>query len=248
MTRPRLSVCIITFNQVRFLEYVFANIEELADEIVVLDSFSTDGTAELAAAHPKVRFSQRPFVDYGSQKNALFELCEGDWILNVDQDELIGDQLRAAIPKLIDAPRVTHYKIPRYWLLSGPPWRYIETEKHAPDWCLRLFRNEPQFRYAADQVVHHHFPREARGRGKKTKAGHIFHFDFILKDRAERIAKHAAYMARDPANASTHQMEFYEEYDFRCRECREPLSVPGLDAPNWWREIGVGLNDMPPAG
>ncbi|MCB9896746.1 MAG: glycosyltransferase family 2 protein [Planctomycetes bacterium] len=242
MTRPSLSVCIITYNQVGFLPFVLANVEGLADEIVVLDSFSTDGTAELAAAHPKVRFSQRPFTDFGSQKNALFELAQGDWILNVDQDELLGDTLRAAVPRLVAAARVTHYKLPRYWVLSGPPWRYVDSEAHTPDWCLRLFRNQPQFRYASDQVVHHHFPREGRGTGKKWPDGHIFHFDFVLKDRAQRVAKYEEYMRRDPRSANTHRMELYEEHDFRCRACKEPLTVPGL-AEGWWRTARLASSD-----
>ncbi|MBM3984333.1 MAG: glycosyltransferase family 2 protein [Planctomycetes bacterium] len=235
MARPRLSVCLITYNLAWFLRHVLANVEDVADEIVVLDSFSTDGTAELLAAHPKVRLTQRPFRDYGSQKNALFEQARGDWILNLDQDELLGDGLRAALPHLVGSRRLTHYKLPRYWVLSGPPWRHVDSEAHYPDWCLRLFRNQPAFRFAPDQVVHHHFPRVGRGPGRKSRAGHIFHFDFVLKDRAARVAKYENYMARDPRSANTHRMELYEEHDFRCRPCRESLTLPGLEAEGWWR-------------
>ena len=228
MGRPRLSVCLITYNLASFLPHVLANVEALADEIVVIDSFSTDGTAELLARHPKVRLTQRPFKDFGSQKNAVFAEARGDWILNVDQDELLGDQLRADIPRLIESTRLTHYKLPRYWLLSGPPWRFVDSDKHYPDWCLRLFRNLPQFRFDADQIVHHHFPRDGRGPGKKHRRGHIFHFDFILRDRSQRMEKVNFYRGLDESAAATHRMELYEEMDFRCRECREPLS--GLPA------------------
>ncbi|HTE05225.1 MAG TPA: hypothetical protein VK824_03435, partial [Planctomycetota bacterium] len=66
-------------------------------------------------------------------------------------------------------------------------------------------------------------------------AGHFFHFDFILKDRAARVAKVEDYMRRDPRAGNTHLMELYEEFSFRSRLCHEPLSAPGLDTPGWWR-------------
>jgi len=235
MARPRLSVCLITFNLAWFLRHVLANVEDVADEIVVVDSFSTDGTAELLAAHPKVRLIQRAFTDFGSQKNAVFEAARGEWILNLDQDELLGDRLRAALPGLVASTRFTHYKLPRYWVLSGPPWRHVDSAVHYPDWCLRLFRNQAPFRFEADQLVHHHFPRAGRGPGRKSRAGHFFHFDFILKDRAARVAKVEDYMRRDPRAGNTHLMELYEEFSFRSRLCHEPLSAPGLDTPGWWR-------------
>ena len=53
--RPTLSVCLITHELAWFLPHVLRNVEAVADEIVVLDSFSKDGSAELLKAHPKVR-------------------------------------------------------------------------------------------------------------------------------------------------------------------------------------------------
>jgi glycosyltransferase involved in cell wall biosynthesis len=228
----------ITYEFAWFLPHVLRNVEEVADEIVVVDGFSKDGTAELLRTHPKVRFHQQEFVNFGAQKNAVFELAKGDWILSIDQDEMIGDWLREDLPSLIANRRLTHYKLPRYWLIAGPPWRYIETEKLYPDWGMRLFRNEPRFRYGPDQIVHHHFPREGRGPKRRVRRGHLFHFDFMLRDREARAVKYDQYVRLDPTREPTHRMYLFEQVDFRGRACREPLTVPGLTDPLWWRKAG----------
>lgn len=228
--RPTLSVCIITKDIAGFLPHVLRNVEDVADEIVVVDSFSTDGTAELLDAHPKVRLTQRAFTNFGDQKNHVFEQARCDWILSLDQDELLGDRLRAAIPDLTRTKRYTHYKLPRYWVLSGPPWRYVDSDIHYPDWAPRLFRNRPFFRFDATQIVHHHFPREGRGPRRKVKGHHVFHFDFVLRTRHERERKMQFYLALDPRPNNTHRMELYEECDFRNRLCAEPLTAPDLVA------------------
>ncbi len=64
MSEPTLSVCIITQNRARFLPNLLSNVESLADEIVVVDSFSTDSTVEILRAHSKVRLLQREFARF----------------------------------------------------------------------------------------------------------------------------------------------------------------------------------------
>ena len=236
--RPTLSVCMITYELAWFLPHVLENIAGIADEIVVLDSFSKDGSAELLRAHPKVRFHQQPFANFGAQKNAVFEKARCDWILSIDQDELLGDRLRATLPEMLDQRRLTHWKLPRYWLIAGPPWRHIESEQHYPDWGLRLFRNDKRFRYGPDQLVHHHFPRLERGPMKRAAGRHLFHFDFMLRDREARATKYDQYMQLDPSRESTHKSYLFEQMDFRGRACKEPLTVPGLTEPMWWRTAG----------
>jgi len=237
--RPTLSVCMITYELAWFLPHVLKNVESVADEIVVLDSFSKDGTAELLKAHPKVRLFQQPFASFGAQKNAVFDKARCDWILNVDQDELLGDRLRAALPAMIGHRRLTHWKLPRYWLIAGPPWRHVESEHHYPDWMLRLFRNDKRFRYGPDQLVHHHFPRTGRGPMKRAAGRHLFHFDFMMRDREARAAKFDQYMKLDPSRESTHKSYLFEQLDFRVRACKEPLTAPGLADPFWWRQAGA---------
>jgi glycosyltransferase involved in cell wall biosynthesis len=223
--QPKLSVCLVTQNAAHLLPRLLDNVEEIADEIVAVDGGSTDGTCEILGAHRKVRLHHRPFDGrFADQKNFAFDSAGGDWILIVDSDELLGDRLRAKIPDLIRSRRYTHYKLARYWILSGPPWTYVRSPIHFPDFQLRLFRNVPTFRYTPDRMLHHHFPREGRGRGRRLRRLHLFHFDFVLADREARERKFRRYSEIEPRSASTSRMYLYEDFAWKERRCREPLT------------------------
>ncbi|MBI1848749.1 MAG: glycosyltransferase family 2 protein [Planctomycetes bacterium] len=231
-TRPKLSVCLVTQNAAPLLPRLLANVEGVADEIVAVDGGSSDGSQEILQAHAKVRFFQRPFDGrFAEQKNFAFDAARGEWILIVDSDELLGDRLRAKIPDLVRTQRYTHYKFARYWVLTGPPWTYVRSSTHFPDFQLRLFRNLPVFRYAPDRMLHHHFPADGRGRGKKCRRLHLFHFDFVVADRAARERKFRRYSEIEPQTTSTSRMYLYEDFDYRERRCREPLAGVQFDQP-----------------
>jgi glycosyltransferase involved in cell wall biosynthesis len=218
-----------------FLPYVLASVEDLADEIVVVDSFSSDCTREFLSSRPKVRLFQRTFVGhFGDQKNFAISQATGDWVLILDSDEILGDRLREHIPSLIRSRRRRYYKVPRYWILEGPPWHYVRSPVHYPDFQLRLFRNEPFFRYSKEKVVHTHFPRVGRGNGKKLPGCHLFHFDFVLKDRQARWEKYERYVALEPGSRKTSRMYLFEDFDYRKVRCKEPMTSVQPDLLQLW--------------
>lgn len=96
-----LSVAVITFNEeeniVRFLDAV----TPIADEIIVLDSFSTDKTKELALKYGKVKFYENQFEGFGFQKNKALEHCSEEWVLFLDTDEIPNESLINSIRKVI---------------------------------------------------------------------------------------------------------------------------------------------------
>ncbi|MEW6743251.1 MAG: glycosyltransferase family 2 protein [Planctomycetota bacterium] len=225
MPEPTLTACIITQNMAHFLPHVLRQLVPLADEILVADGGSTDGTAELAASFPRVEVYARPFDgNMAGQKNFIIAKARCDWILVVDSDELLGDMLRARLPFLLETRKYTHYKFARYWLVGAAPYRFVKTPKHYPDYQLRLFRNLPFYRYTGRSLVHTHFPRRGRGRGQKVRDCHIFHFDFLLQDRSERAAKVRRYVTIDPPTARTTQMYLWEDMRYRIEPCQEPLT------------------------
>lgn len=91
-----LSVVIITFNEEKNIEKCIRSVEGLADEIIVLDSFSSDRTAELVQQLGGKVF-QRKFDGYGAQKNAATALATNNHILFLDADELLSEELRTSI-------------------------------------------------------------------------------------------------------------------------------------------------------
>jgi glycosyltransferase involved in cell wall biosynthesis len=231
MARPTLSVCVTTYNRGAVLPLLLANLDGVGDELVVLDSYSDDGSVELLEAHPRARLIQAPFEGhYGRYKNVVLDAAQGDWILLVDSDELLGDGLKAQLPKAIRSRWVSHYKLPRYWLAPGAPGdglRFVDADGLYPDFQTRLFRNTLAFRYPADAAVHEHFPREGRGRGKKLKGRHLFHLDFLLADRATREAKVARYGEGSELKRKISQVYLWEDLPHRLTPCAEPLS--GVD-------------------
>jgi len=91
-----LSVVIITFNEEKNIGRCIDSVSEVADEVVVLDSFSSDQTA-LVAERMGARLHRQPFEGYGAQKNAATVLATNDYILFLDADEFLGETLSKSI-------------------------------------------------------------------------------------------------------------------------------------------------------
>jgi glycosyltransferase involved in cell wall biosynthesis len=93
--RPRLSVMLITLDSERLLDRVLASVD-WADEIVVVDSGSTDATEQIVRRHTP-HFQVRDWRGFGIQKQRALEMCTGDWVLSLDSDEVVSPALRASI-------------------------------------------------------------------------------------------------------------------------------------------------------
>ena len=76
----KLSALIISFNEMGYIEKCIKSIE-FADEIIVVDSYSTDGTYEYLVNHPKVKVIQHPFSNFTAQKSFTLEQASNDWVL-----------------------------------------------------------------------------------------------------------------------------------------------------------------------
>lgn len=120
-----------------------------ADELLVLDGGSTDGTVAISRA-AGARVESRPFDDFGHQRNAAIGLARGDWLLFVDADERVSSGLAAEVRAAARCGDHAAYWIPRRnyiwggWVRGGGWW---------PDAQLRLFRRD-RARFPVDQAVH----------------------------------------------------------------------------------------------
>ena len=129
-----LSAVIITKNAATQIGACLASLA-FADEVLVVDSGSTDGTAEIARA-AGARVMQAEWLGFGRQKQFAVTHAAHDWVLCVDADERVSDTLRASIVSALMSPRATAYAMARcnrfmgHWLRHGEGY---------PDWSLRLF-------------------------------------------------------------------------------------------------------------
>lgn len=106
----KISVVIITLNAAQHLDQVLSKAEEVSDDIVVVDSGSTDRTETICQTH-KVRFYKQVWQGYGPQKNKANSLAKNEWVLSLDGDEVMTDKLVHEIQSLPLAQN-TVYEIP----------------------------------------------------------------------------------------------------------------------------------------
>ena len=88
----RLSVAIITFNEERKLAGTLRAVQDFADEIIIVDSFSEDGTVSIAQSFG-AKVIQKKWEGFSIQKTFLLEHCHGDWVLLIDADEVLDARL-----------------------------------------------------------------------------------------------------------------------------------------------------------
>ncbi len=107
----KISAYVITFNEEKRLGKTLDALERVADEIVVVDSGSTDKTEEIARQHAKVRFMHRDWISYANQKNFAQNQCVNEWLLSIDADEVLSDELIAEINRVKKDPLYVVYKV-----------------------------------------------------------------------------------------------------------------------------------------
>lgn len=106
-----LSVGLITFNEELRLGRTLSAIKDLADEIVIVDSFSSDKTVEIAKSFG-AKVYQIPWPGYGEQKNNVIERCTKEWVLLIDADEVITPELAKEIKEAMEHGDNYVYEIP----------------------------------------------------------------------------------------------------------------------------------------
>ncbi|HQT42194.1 MAG: LPS biosynthesis protein [Polynucleobacter sp. 17-46-58] len=147
---PTLSVILITRNEEANLADCLASLEGIAQQIVVVDTKSTDQTLEIAKNHGALLSQPPDWPGFGPQKNRALELATGEWVLSLDADERLTPALRSEILTAIHHPaHVNCFAIPRLSWYCG---RFIRHSGWNPDYVDRLFkRGTARF---SDDLVH----------------------------------------------------------------------------------------------
>ncbi|UCV28249.1 glycosyltransferase family 2 protein [Ferribacterium limneticum] len=179
-TRQPLSVAIITLNAASQLEDCLKRVR-FADEIVVVDSGSTDGTQALAERYG-ARVIEQAWLGFGPQKQFAVEAAKHDWVLCLDADEQLSPELQAAIENALQNPSPAAFRFARCNRFLG---RYLKYGEGYPDWSLRLF-DRRQARWSDDAV---HEKVVANGR-VDTLNGDLLH------DSAESLATYLSKQNR----------------------------------------------------
>jgi glycosyltransferase involved in cell wall biosynthesis len=185
---PKVSATIITLNEA---DHIAAALDSVswADEIVVVDSGSTDGTADIARARA-ARVSVRAWTGYVDQKNHAASLASHDWIFSLDADERVTPALAAEIRTMLQVePPRRGYRVPRVTFHLG---RWIRTTDFYPDYQARLYdRRAGGWR---GDLVHESVQVEG---GVGYLRGELQHYSFRdLTDHVARVNHYTTLAAR----------------------------------------------------
>ena len=145
---PTISAVILTKNEARNIADCLASVR-WADEVLVLDSFSTDDTVAIAQAQG-ARLAQRAFQDWANQRNAALDLAVGEWVFFVDADERATPELAAEIRGVSAQDSPVGWWVPRRNYIFG---QWIRHAGWSPDYQLRLLRRG-RARYDPTRPVH----------------------------------------------------------------------------------------------
>ncbi len=149
MSAPRVSAVLITRNEEANLPACLDSLKWV-DEIVVVDSASTDRTREIARDAGANVFDHTDWPGFGPQKNRAIAQATGDWVLSIDADERVSPELAAEIRRVVaTADAANGYALPR---LSSYCGRYMRHSGWWPDYVPRLFRRG-RARFS-DDLVH----------------------------------------------------------------------------------------------
>jgi len=168
----KISACIITLNEEKKLPRCLESIRELVDEIVIVDSGSTDRTNYIATDF-NARFIRNEWNGYVAQKNFALSKAKYNWVLSVDADEELSPELQSSIQTLKlneHSEAVTGYQMSRVVNFQGSLIRFGDWY---PDPLVRLFQPQAA-RFAGGQV---HERLETNG-VIKTLSGEIIHHSF----------------------------------------------------------------------
>jgi glycosyltransferase involved in cell wall biosynthesis len=196
----KISAVIITFNEEDRLPDALESVREVVDEIVVVDSYSTDRTLEIARKGMAKVF-QNSFQNFGAQKNFAMSKASHEWVLNLDADERLSSELATEIKaiKTSDWPATTAgFAIKRKTYYLG---RWISHSGWYPDKKIRLFKKT-----TAKWQGRVHEKLEVKGEIAPLQ-GSIIHYTYRhIHDHINRLNRYSSIQAEDLAKKYKHTL------------------------------------------
>ncbi|MFE3870365.1 glycosyltransferase family 2 protein [Flavobacterium sp. ZS1P70] len=185
----KISVLIITLNEEENIPALLADLD-FADEIIVVDSFSTDNTKSIAISFSQVRFIENNFENYSSQRNFAISQAKNDWILFLDADERLSPALKNEIIATIKTNKTfSAFLFCRTFMFED---KVLHFSGNQTDKIFRLF-NKNQAEYAKDRLVHEKLKVNGKIGVLKNKLIHYSYSNFqTYKAKTIRYGKFKA--------------------------------------------------------
>lgn len=179
-----LSVAIITYNEEENLARTLAALAPLGAELVVVDSFSTDGTVEVALSFGAEVYRQR-WLGFAEQKNFAQSKCSCEWILSLDADEVLLPDTVEEIRSIVEGNSGEVWSINRRSVYAGAVLRY----SWQPDRKVRLYRRASDIRWEGSAV---HEYLQIGSRTVQQVRGELLHYSYrSVADHFRRTVRYA---------------------------------------------------------
>lgn len=186
-----ISAVIITLNEEKNIGRCLQSLKGVVDEIIVVDSGSTDKTQEIVNTYG-AKFIVEPFKGYVAQKNFADAQASNDWVLSIDADEAITPELEMSIKHAKKNNELFAYQVSRLTNYCG---KWIKHSGWYPDKKTRLY-NKRKGKWVGEQIHESwqlHNPKESYG----VLAGDLHHYSYYnISDHLKQIEKFTEIMAR----------------------------------------------------
>lgn len=189
--KEKLSALIITYNEIGYIQQCIESVS-FADEIIVVDSYSTDGTYEFLVQHPKVKVIQHPFSNFTAQKAFTLKQAANDWVLFLDADEVVSKKLETEITTTINSNNTKEaYWFYRKFMYQNKPLHFSgwQTDKN-----YRLFRKS-KAQFSDKKIVHETLEVNGSSGILKEKLTHYCYKDY--KDYKGKMLKYGKLKAKE---------------------------------------------------
>ena len=252
---PNLSVCLIVKDEAAGLAGCLRSVRGVADEIIVVDTGSTDATVDIARAEGARVTTIRWDGDFAAARNAALDQATGDWIFVVDADEELDDASAAAVRAAVADPAAEAYWVRIVSYLGESPDDQVTVENLYP----RLFRRRPRHRFAG-RIHEQILPAlQEAGVEVRTSAISLLHYGYLMPVVARRgkIARNTAMIEgalKKHPNDPYHWFNLGTEYlrDRRAadaeRAFRRTLKLLGTKEPRYLsvvvRNLTLALRDQ----
>ena len=188
---PQISAVIITYNEEGFIGKCLDSLEGVVDEIVVVDSFSTDRTEEICKQH-NAKFFKHPFEGFRDQKNYALKFATYNHVLSIDADEALSCELRKSILALKENWEYDGYFVSRRNNYCG---RWINHSGWYPDRQLRFFRVDSGA--WGEQNIHERFILHNENSAGKLE-GDLLHWPFkTVAEHDEKMKRYSEISAKE---------------------------------------------------
>lgn len=228
-----ISLCLISKNEAHCLAHCLDSARQLVDEIIVVDTGSTDGTAEIAAGQGAAVFHFSWTDDFAAARNYAVSKARGHWILVLDADEVLAPVSRPELVSYLEQTPAEGYYFEIISYLDGG-------HKTVNDYVVRLFKNKPAYRFSGsihEQVagsIQSHHPA-----GQLPVAPYtIHHYGYLPQEAARKhkferntaiIQKALRHNPRDPFLHYSLAIEHLQRKDFRQAGLLLESTLPRLE-------------------